>query len=514
MHVSYLVGFLQFVLGKSRKSALCCLFLVWAFVVVSGMSPSALRAAFMQTMLLLAPLVGRENDPLTSLSAALALLLLLNPFAAANISLQLSFAAMLGVVTIGETMEERFTERFGGKKVAKAARYPIGIVCCSLGVMAFTIPITAAYFGYVALLSPLSNLLCLWAVPICFVGTFLACALSPIAPLGGAAALAVSVLMRWIFRVARWISSLDFSVVYLSHRLNALWIVLFYLSLAAVLILKLKLRWKILIPIAAAAAALTLSHAALRWYYDSADGTVTAIDVGQGQCVAVFSGDSTVLVDCGSTSYAEYNAGDEAAGYLKSCGRKRIDLLVFTHLHADHANGLERLSNLMEIDRILIPSHAAEDEDVLRRTVECALRHGIRVETVSDDRWEPCGGIGILMLAGGTDGKGNERCMPLILTVADYRVIVTGDAPASKEKELVRRFDLEGIDALVVGHHGSKNASCEAFLREIGGGRAIISVGKNSFGHPATETLERLAAFGYTVSRTDTDGNVEIRIHG
>ena len=92
--------------------------------------------------------------------------------------------------------------------------------------------------------------------------------------------------------------------------------------------------------------------------------------------------------------------------------------------------------------------------------------------------------------------------------------LITGDAPASKEKELAALGDLSGIDALVVGHHGSKSSSCEEFLSEMAGGKAIISVGKNNYGMPATEVLERLKSFGYTVFRTDMDGNVEIRIDG
>lgn len=513
MHVSYLVSILRFLFGKGKRSALVCLLLVWSFVLISGLSPSATRAAFMQTMLLIAPLVGRENDPITSLSAALAVLLFLNPFAAANISLQLSFAAMLGLMSVGGALEEYFTEKLSESRAAGIVKYPVGIVCFSLGVMVFTIPIMAANFGYVTLLSPLSNLLCLWAVPICFVGSFLACALSFIPPLGSLTALGISLLMRWIFRVAEWVSSLDFSVVYLSHRLNLVWIVLFYLSIAAVFVLKLKPRWKIAIPLATAVISLLLSHAALVRFYSSADGTVAAIDVGQGQCLAAFAGESTVLIDCGSTSYAEYNAGDEAAGYLKSCGREKIDTLIFTHLHADHANGLERLANLMEIDRILLPV-CSGDEEALRETLSCALRHGIRVESVSDNRAYGSGEIGLLLLGSMAEGSGNERCMPVVVSIAGYQVITTGDAPAAREAELVRMIALQEIDALIVGHHGSKSASCEEYLSALGGRRAIISVGKNGYGLPSPEILERLRSFGYTVSRTDQDGTVELRING
>ena len=104
--------------------------------------------------------------------------------------------------------------------------------------------------------------------------------------------------------------------------------------------------------------------------------------------------------------------------------------------------------------------------------------------------------------------------MESLLLTEPYDVIVTGDAPASKEKKLAKRMDLSEIEALVVGHHGSKSSSCAEYLSEMAGGRAIISVGKNNYGLPAEEVLERLRTFVYTVSRTDLDGSVEIRVNG
>lgn len=514
MHVSYLVAFLQFLLGRGKRSSLFCILLVWAFVAVSGMSPSAARAAFMQTMLLSAPLFERENDPLTSLAAALAFLLLCNPFAAANISLQLSFAAMLGIVLLAERMQELMMPSVGKGPAKKLLRLIVGIVSCSLSVMVFTLPITAAYFGYVAVLSPLTNLLCLWAVPFCFVGAFVACALSWVPLLGKLLVLFVSILVRYFLFVCRLISSIGFSAVYLTGWLSSAWIVLFYLSVAAVFLFRLRPRWRLLVPLATAIVSLLVSHAALSLYYSSAKGTVTAIDVGQGQCVAVMSGKDAVLIDCGSTSYAEYNAGDCAAAYLKCCGIDRLDAVVFTHLHEDHANGFERLSNLIEIDKVVIPADVDNDDSLLREITACAIAHGTEVERAYGGEEERCGAVRLRLLS--TEGQGgkNERCMPVIASVGEYDVIVTGDAPAAREKELARSVDLSGIEAIVVGHHGSKSSSSEKYLAAVSGETAIISVGKNSYGLPAPEVLERLVSFGYTVFRTDEEGSVEIRIDG
>lgn len=514
MHVSFLVAFLQILLGRGKRSSILCIPLVWAFVALSGMTPSAVRAAFMQTMLLSAPLFGRENDPLTSLSAALAFLLLCNPFAAGSVSLQLSFAAMLGIVLFAEPIQEGLMQPFGEGKATAIMRAPVGVLSCSLAVMAFSLPLTTIYFGYISFLSPLTNLLCLWAVPFCFAGALVALALSWVPVVGKLLAIPVSWLVRYLLFVCRQISSLRFCVVCLPDRLNAVWISLLFFSLSLVFFFKLKARYKLLIPVAAAITGILVCHFALTAYYASARGTITAIDVGQGQCVSLMSGKHAILIDCGSTSYAEYDPGDCAAAYLKSCGVEKIDAVVFTHLHADHANGFKRLANLMEIGKVVIPADVDNDDKLLWEILYEAHAHGAEVELASQNKVDYYGDIRLLQISTEAKGNANERSMPLIASIDDYDVIVTGDAPAAREKELAEMADLSGIETVIIGHHGSNSSSCEEFLGAVSGETAIISVGKNSYGLPSEEVLERLAAFGYTVKRTDKDGNVEIRING
>ena len=513
MHVSFLVAFLRFILGKGRRSAILCIALVWLFVIISGLSPSAVRAAFMQTMLLIAPLVGRENDSVTSLSAALAFLLLLNPFAAGNISLQLSFSAMLGIILFADRIVETLMKPFGEGRLAQGMKYPIGLIGMSLSVMVFSLPVTAIHFGYVSAVSPLTNLLCLWAIPICFIGGYVCCLLSLIPAIGQAAALGISLLVRYCFRVCGALASLRYSAIYLSGWASVLWIIALYVSLVLVFLFKCKTHWKIVIPTATAILGVFLTQLGIGWYYDAARGTVAAIDVGQGQCISAFAGESTVLIDCGSISYSEYNAGDAATAYLRSRGREKIDYLVLTHLHDDHTNGFERLTNLMQVDTLVLPRSAAADEAFFE-LLQTANQHGTKIRIAKAGDLIVLNGMLLRFFDAENDGDQNERCMPVVVSIGDYDMIVTGDAPQEREKKLIEEFDLALVDVLVVGHHGSKNASCEEYLSAIGGDRALISVGKNNYGLPSTEILERLERFGYTVSRTDTDGTVEIRVHG
>ena len=91
-------------------------------------------------------------------------------------------------------------------------------------------------------------------------------------------------------------------------------------------------------------------------------GVITVLDVGQGQCISVISGDKTVLIDCGGI-YSLDNAGETAGSYLLSRGRKRVDVLLLTHLHADHVNGVPRLLELVDVgERKGRPERALHDD--------------------------------------------------------------------------------------------------------------------------------------------------------
>lgn len=111
-------------------------------------------------------------------------------------------------------------------------------------------------------------------------------------------------------------------------------------------------------------------------------------------------------------------------------------------------------------------------------------------------------------------GKGsvNERCISAVISCGEYDLLVTGDMDTTSEKALLAEQELRNIELLIVGHHGSKYSSSMELLRSIGADTAVISSGYNTFGHPTPETLERLRDNGYSIHRTDTEGNVSFRV--
>lgn len=511
MHLAFLIGFLQLLFGKGPRSSLLCLLLVWLFVLVTGSSPSAVRAAVMQSFLLTAPLVSRENDPPTSLSAALALILLWNPYAAGSVSLQLSFGAMAGILCFAEPLQKTLSG-FVPEHWAHRLRTPISTAASSLAVLVFTVPLMAIHFRAVSILSPLSNVLGLWAVSACFCGGYLSCLLSLVSTgLGSACAWVCAWLARYLFFVARLVSSIPFSTLYLRSLGPLLWIILVYLLVLIACFSKLSPGRKWLYPVLLSTLCLGLMLWSNRHSYVDVSGTIGVLDVGHGQCLAVMAGEETVVVDCGGL-YTLENAGEQAGAYLRNCGRDHIDLLLLTHLHNDHCNGVTMLMEMLPVSRIIFPADVPDEDGLLEEILASAEKHGTQITGLREDTRLQAGKIDIQLFAPGEKGDANERCMMALLSLGSYDMLVTGDCSKAAERELLTRYPLRELELLIVGHHGSRYASSGELLGSIGADTAIISVGYNPYGHPTYETLERLNAYGYQIYRTDLNGTVEIRV--
>ena len=510
MHIAFLVGLIQLLFGKTPRSSILCLILIWLFVPVTGSSPSAVRAAIMQSFLLTAPLVNRENDPITSLSAALGLILAINPYAAGSVSLQLSFSAMAGILALAEKLQESISSLFP-EQMALRLRAPISTAASSISVLVFSTPLMVWHFGSLSLLSPITNLLGLWAVSFCFCGGYLSCHLSfLLLPLGAGTAWLVSWLTRYLFWVAKLVSGIPFAVLYCVKLPSYLWIGLVYALSLLFVFSRMKRVWKILLPLTLSCAMLGLMLITTQWDYRSS-GTMSAINVGQGQSLAVMSGEETVVIDCGGINSLD-NAGETAGAYLISCGRDHVDALVLTHLHADHVNGVPMLMEMLPVETLILPADVDDEDGMLGTILEAAVRHHVQIEFLEHDQEMNIESIHMRLFAPLGSGDANERCLTGVFSLGDYDMLVTGDSSKVTEKELLRLHPLQDLELLIVGHHGSRYASSGELLGSIGARTAVISTGYNPFGHPTSETLQRLAAYGYTIYRTDLNGTVEIRV--
>lgn len=516
MHVAFLVGFIGTLFKNRRLQAAIGIPVLLLFMAMIGFTPSVTRAGVMQCFLLLAPLIKRDNDSSTTLSVALLVLLAANPYSCANVGLQLSFGACAGIVLFTGRISEACENALRDKRVFELAvpraaiRFVISSLSATAGALVFTTPLTAIYFGSVSLVAPLTNLLTLTAVSLCFCGGIAACLIGLIyLPLGAAAAAAVSLPVKYIFGVTFALARFPFASVYISNIYITFWLIYVYISGIVFINMRGRLRHAV-VPLCLAAATLCGVLFVTYYFRDDSGLTVTALDIGQGQSLVLTSGEYTAMVDCGSSSGED--AGTIAHEYLSAQGRPRVDMLILTHFHADHCNGVEVLLTRINVGALMIPAPDEDDDAsyLAEDIIELARRRGIVIIYVTTQQTYTFGDASVTAYPplGGDDA--NEQGLALVFTEGSYDILITGDMDSDNERRLVRAYELPDVETLIVGHHGSKYSTSEYFLRAVTPETAVISVGRNSYGHPTPDTLGRLSKYGVAVYRTDILGNVTI----
>ena len=521
MHLAFLAGMLALLLGRGRRrTALVSLPVMALFSMVAGNTPSVVRAAIMIALLQLAPLFGRERDDLTSLAFALMVLLIQNPYAAANIGLQLSFAAVAGIMLLAGPIQRKMLApvqkipvgTLAGRLCRKGANFVVSTIATTLGALVFTTPLTALYFGTISVIAPLSNLLTLWAVSAAFAGGMLVGLLGMVWPAAGSlAALAVTPFARYLNEVIPILSRASLASVPTTIY-YFLWMLLVYGILLLVFVMPGKKRaW---LPVVVGTAAFGAAVLLTNLDFQAGEMTVKALDVGQGQSVLIRAGDRLALVDCGGDAYDD--AGDTAADQIQALGRSTLDLLVISHYHDDHANGVPQLLERVEVRQIALPD--VEEDSPLRQTIlEAARERQIPVLFIREDTVLEVGGSAEFTLypplGQGDSNDTNELGLTVLCSSGDFDVLLTGDMGTQAEELLLDHANLPDVEVMVAGHHGSKYANSQQLLQAVTPDVVVFSVGAdNNYGHPSPEAVERFSQVGAQMYRTDLMGTVTITV--
>lgn len=516
LHCAFLVTLLALLISR-RQRLLCAVTipLLLFYMVMVGMSPSVVRACIMQIFLLIAPLFRRGSDPLTSLAAALLVILLCNPFAAASVSLQLSFSATLGMVLLSPRLYKLLAGWYKGKcrPLRAALCFVAANLSATLSAVVFTAPLTAWYFRIFVLVAPLSSLLAVpaagWSFMAAFVTVLLGFVWLPLASLLGWISW---VLVRYILWIANGMMSWRYHAVYFTNPYLIYWLLFLYAAFIGCAATPDGKRKYLL---ASALSVLTLTAAIWVNRQDYQYGVLTALtlDVGQGESVILTSGGETALVDCGSSnSYKD--PGGLAADTLHSMGVRELSAVVVTHYHADHTNGLYEVLRRIPVQTVYLPD--IEDEyGVRERLVSLAEEKGAQVTYVTKETADTLGDTVLTIYPPVQSGGDlNELGLTALASAGDFDLLITGDMSGSTEKKLVETYALPDIEVLVVSHHGSRYSSNIRFLKAVMPEAAVISVGDNNYGHPSEETLQRLLAVGADIWRTDQQGTIRITVNG
>jgi competence protein ComEC len=482
--------------GRTRAALLLATVLV--FVIVGGGNPPAARAGIVCGILFAARLLERPIAAAQTIGLSALVLFAASPAQLYGVGAILTFAAVSGIAAFTSPIQALLPRRpailFSGLAAAVAAQigtapillWRFNVVSAGAWLTApFSIPLAAGLIGVGTLL------LLFFAMGI------------PPGPLvevfaGGS-------------RVLEWMAERASGVAFLRPTPPLALVVAVMGLLACGVLARGRLR-----AVLFAGAASVFAFLALR----SGPGgpargfSLEALDVGQGDALLLRWRDRAVLVDGGGPFDREARdfGRTHVLPKLLDRGVTDLDAVLLTHPHPDHALGLFTILDELPVGAVW--RNAGQDEGDFQRELDAAAaRRGVPVRVLSAGetvRWRDAR-FAVLHSGGPLrkkDGINNQSVVARF--ERDGRsALLTGDAGAAAEAEILRTSAAARSDVLKVGHHGSRGSTTAAFLEAVSPRAALLSCGReNRFGHPAPETLANLAAKGIRVFRTDLDSDV------
>ena len=478
------------------------------FMLITGCTPSVVRAGIMAIVALTAYLVNREADAMTSLFFSALLILLSNPLAIYDVGFQLSFSATASLLLFYKLIYDRFG--FIPKSIRE-------ILSASIAAQIGTIPFTAYHFNNLSLVCLLSNII---AVPLTSVilisGMVLVVAACISGFLSSIAAGFNFVLLKVLLLWSGLCASLPFAV--LRCPTPDIFLLIVYTAFVFILYKLLTDDRKRFIKVAGMLLGifvfcLILIDGLIPKYLK-----VTFINVGQGDCILIHSPQNRkILIDGGGSSgTGNFDVGRKiVVPYLIRNGIMHLDAVIVSHFHDDHGEGVVSLLDEIDVDALIMPAREEQGE-LHKQLLQAAYDNRTAVHyTAKGDKIAIENGCTIDILSPDIESMNkkiyneNNASLVLKLLYGSNSFLFTSDIERETEKYLVETYgDSLDVDVLKVAHHGSDTSTGQEFLNKTLPEYAAISVGRNNFGHPSPEVLDRLARLNVMLYRTDINGTI------
>ena len=249
-------------------------------------------------------------------------------------------------------------------------------------------------------------------------------------------------------------------------------------------------------------------------FKNSGAAAVNFYDIGQGDGMMIEAGNNIqVIIDGGATDKIVEKIGRDLPFY-----DRKIELVIMTHPDKDHLGGLVDVLRYYQVERVLVTGIKCEtaicrewDKIIEEKNIPVKIARAGQVINLGGETY-----LGILSprenLSGREFKNDNDTSVIVKLISGGRSVLFTGDIGFKVENKLMESSVNLNSDILKISHHGSKYATSSKFLEAVSPETAIISVGKNSYGHPAEELLLRISDYGAAIKRTDLDGDIKMEI--
>lgn len=482
LHVGMLYGIYKKLYRRKKSLFLTVVFaaVLLLYGTTTLWSVSVSRAVILILFSLAADFLNRRFDMLTALSSAALLSVFGNPYVIFGAGFQMSFLAVLCIVFLTPKIE-----KYIGAGSAAAVSVQLGLM-----------PYMAYTFNYISLTGFLCNIPVVFLVsvlvPLGIGAFFLYLGTGMIFPFFSAVCEGLSVM---IIKVNHMFAAADFlSFDTVSPPLVT--VVLFYILLFFasseyffVYVTRRDFR-KFFLPAAAAVLAAAVAFYAGASPFDRASAVF--VDVGQGDCLHLKTAEGrNIFIDGGGS--IRYNVGEKTLKpYLLKNGVKSLELAAATHLHTDHFLGLSQLAEVFPVKAFLTEGEAGQRFSI-GENQWLELLWPLKKDADSDDE--------------------NLNSLIFKVHLGGLTILVTGDLTEEGEELMLARYrgtNKLAADILKVAHHGSNYSTCDRFLEAVKPAAAVISVGKNNYGHPGDKVIEKLQKKGIMIFRTDRDGAVGV----
>ena len=521
------------------------------YTALTGFSPSIVRAGIMGIILMISGLVFRKNDIINSIAISLFFMLVYNPFLLENVGLQLSYLGTIGIIGFNKTIililkniqirNRKWKYKINRKLILLISKIK-EILAVTMSASLAVVPVMIYHFNLFGTYFLITNLLASIIIgPITLLGTLLVI----ISFISINIAKILSYILKFLIDILLFISSFSklpiskiyiptpkipfIIIIYLSliislfiykvfHERNPNTTILRVRNLLALVKYKFKqnrddvIKKIIIISIIISLCMIFIPR----------DLQINFVDVGQGDSTFIITPkNKTILIDGGGSNTGSFDVGENTLlPYVLDKGYNKIDLMIISHFDSDHVGGLLTILEEIKVEKILIAKQEEQSENYKRflnivkeKNIPVIIgKEGDKIN-IEKDLY-----LDILFPESEQIEENviNNNSLVFNMHYNNFSMLFTGDIEEIAEKRIIEITNKSRLkaDIIKVPHHGSKTSSTRELLEIVLPKIALIGVGKdNLFGHPSSETIDKLDELEIKTYRTDINGEIMINVN-